>query len=66
MGAQRFGGPLEEHAEDSRFKSMRKLLGPRSFWIQDSEENLLDPRPQALTREVWEEDLDPRSFPSES
>ena len=24
---------------------------------------LLDPRPQALIRKVWEEDLDPRSFP---
>ena len=46
MGAQRFGGPLEEHAEDSRFKILRKtswtqiLLGSRfkilrkTSWIQ--------------------------------
>ena len=47
------------------------LWGPHGgacwgFKIQDSEENFLDPRPQALRKEVWEEDLDPRSFPSES
>ena len=52
--------------QDSRF--WEKLLGPRSFWAQGSRfwGRLLGSRPQALTREVWEEDLDPRSFPSES
>ena len=29
MGAQRFGGTLEEHAEDSRFKILRK-----TYWTQ--------------------------------
>ena len=61
-GAQRFGGPLEQHAEDSRFKILRKnFLDPdpcgfkilrKTSWIPG-----LKPWQAKFGRRIWIQDV---------